>query len=181
MKPRAQPLAPVLAITIALAGCSSVSSFDYRSETSPEADFTKYSTYSWSQPKGNSAEERGVTQATEQMVITAIDTTFEAKGYRWVSSNADMLVNFFASTQEKSQYGSYTASWSYDSSNRGATRETYAVGSLVIDVIDADSDSVVWTGSVSSVLDPTTTQEFRIGRLNEAISGLLARFPSKGD
>ena len=113
--------------------------------------------------------------------MTAVDTTLMDKGYRKTPGAADMLMNFIVTTKQKTDWGSYTETWSYDRSDRGATRDTYTVGTMVLDVVDARSDSVVWTGSVSGMLEPTASEDFRTGRLNEAISGLLKDLPSRSE
>ena len=171
----------VAAIAVVIAGCSSSSSFQYRSQISPEADFTEFSTFGWVQRQGSAESSRGVDEALEEVIMAAVDTTLVEMGYSKATADPDMLMNFVITTVEKTNWGAHVEYASYESSNTGARRQMYRVGTLLVDAIDADSDSIVWSGSAEGVIEQQATVDFRIQRVNEAVRGLLKELPAKAE
>jgi hypothetical protein len=164
-------LAPLLAA--ALCACSSLeTSFDYDTA----ADFSRLSTYTWIETTPGAE----ASSLTLQRVRAAVDEALAARGYRADSQAPDFLVAAHISTEERTQ----VTDWGYTYAPRGAwygARDidvyTYQEGTLILDVVDAASRSLMWRGTASRMVDPSWTPEEREEIVREAVAELLERFP----
>ncbi len=59
--------------------------------------------------------------------------------------------------------------------------DEYEEGSLLLDMIEAETGQLMWRGSARAVISSKLTQEKRTQRINEAIGKLLASFPPPSD
>ena len=168
-------LAAALSIATTLSACSSLdTSFDYDTA----ADFSRLKTYTWIESR--SASEP--TSLTLQRVHTAVDEALAARGYRIDSQAPDFLVASHISTSERTQ----VTDWGYTYAPRGAWYGshdidvyTYQEGTLILDVVDAASRSLLWRGTASRMVDPDWTPEEREKIVREAVDELLQQFPPK--
>lgn len=60
-----------------------------------------------------------------------------------------------------------------------ATQSTINVGSLVIDMYDPSTKQLVWTGSATEAVDPSSKQSKNEERLNKAMEKPLKEFPTE--
>jgi len=58
-----------------------------------------------------------------------------------------------------------------------ATSSTLSVGTLVLDMYDPPSKSLVWKGQATKTLDPSKDANKNQDRLNKAMAKLLKDFP----
>lgn len=89
----------ILALLVVVSACSS--SPDLRSDYDPSADFSKYRTYGF-------VRVPGTDQAQYQTLITqhfknALRVEMDARGYRYVETDPDLLLNFNAILSDKVQ------------------------------------------------------------------------------
>jgi len=135
-------------------------------------NFSNYKTYSWGQLEtGNSL--------WDQRVKNAIDSQFAAKGWTQVPSGGDVVVNAFGKTRREQ---SVHVSWSgFDSHLWGpfgdatATRDTYHVGTLVVEMSDATSNNVIWRGVLSDTLSSRPDKD--TNKLDNGVREMFKHFP----
>ena len=60
-----------------------------------------------------------------------------------------------------------------------ATQSTINVGSLVLDMYDPTTKQLVWTGTATKTIDPSSNQEKNEKNLNKAMQKLLKDYPPK--
>jgi hypothetical protein len=60
-----------------------------------------------------------------------------------------------------------------------ATQSTISIGSLVIDMYDPGTKELVWTGTASKSIDPSSNQQKNQNNLNKAMAKLLKNYPPK--
>ena len=182
---RATPLALAF-----LAACSSVTtSHDF----DPEADFSKLKSYTWwSESKGKpatSADEAGSPLVLDR-VRRAADEHLSAAGFTRVQSNADFLIVARTGSRERtrvtespSRYGGGTSvpgSWGYRYwDNRSVDVYQYEEGSLVLDVVDAKTNKLLWHGVARAVVPDRPKPEEITKLVNEAVAALLKDFPPR--
>jgi hypothetical protein len=173
-----------LLLGIALTACSGIK---YNADYDPAFDFSKFSTYLWADASALGENARGVSGIMEARVINAIDNNLAAKGYRKTTSveDLDFVVNFIATTQEKTDYTTYYSGWGYRGGWYGGTgtSTTYSTewteGTLIVDIFDAASKQLVWRGTAEGTVDPNASPEQREKRIHDAVSKLLERFPAR--
>jgi len=167
-------------------GCAGVRvSQDY----DPETDFSALQRYAW---QTDSQEQNGSPLADnpllQQRIHEAVEQTLAARGFRQVSrSEADFLVRHRYQVRQKvgsenvrtgigiGTGGSGTFG-GIGISTGGGVRE-YSEGTLVIDVVDADTGELLWRGmgsrEVFTHADPRKTTR----AVNETVAKILAQFP----
>jgi hypothetical protein len=118
-------------------------------------------------------------------ILNAISNNLKSKGLT-ESDNPDMLIDLGLKTKEKTDYqstnydigGYYGRRWRVGSSiGTTNTREiNYTEGTLVINLVDAKKDQLLWMGSGTEVVSEKSIQEENI---TAAINKILAGFPPK--
>ncbi len=150
----------------------------------PDADFSAYLTYAW-MPREHSVE----TQLPEHLLIRlqrVSEEVLATKGFEPAPAppQTDFLLTYYLSLDSKLKidYVAYGASspWGYGywggySYGYAQARE-YAEGTLVLDIVDARTHQLVWTGRLEKTIQSANPPGDRVER---AIKKLLKDFPPK--
>ena len=177
----------VLLAILLLAGCAS--SGKLRSDYDPSADFGSYRTYNFMAH----ADEQQYQTFFHQYMVEAITLEMENRGYM-KSDNPDLLVNFNAILQDKTQvrttsappppmYGGYYGdrsgyygAWGGYPYGTETHVSQYTEGTFNIDLIDAKRKQLVWEavgiGRVSDA-DLENLEE----RVKEGVPRFFERYP----
>jgi hypothetical protein len=128
-------------------------------------DFSQVRTFSWKASAGQSLAESD--PFLHQHIINAIEYQLTASGLQEVDSNADVVVTYYGSTE--TNYTLQSDSFGYGFGGYGlggwgaygygmagpvstTTRvSSYDRGTLVVDIVDADDEELVWRGTVSDI------------------------------
>lgn len=162
----------------AFVGCSGIS---YNHDFDPAEDFSHYKTYVWMEKADPSrAQDRGVNELIEKRVAAAVDETLESKGFtKREEPPVDFVVNFMFTTQEKIDFNTYYTGWGYYGWYGGTQVEArqYTQGTLIVDVFDAKTKELAWSGMAQGTVDPSYSPEQRNERIRQAVAGILRPFP----
>jgi hypothetical protein len=170
MRPLATTLAVGLLSTIALA--QSVT-YDFDKAT----DFSKFRSYTW--VRGTNL----VDQLNHQRVVNAIDVQLSAKGLTKVETpgEPDLLVAYHASFDKDLQITGFSSGWGgyrFGGTRSGSARtEELLVGTLVVDVVNAQTKTIVWRGTASREIDVNAKPETRDKNINKAADKLFKNYP----
>jgi hypothetical protein len=165
-------LASILSV-LAAAACSTVTT---SSDYDPEYDFAGLETYTWLE----SPPDTAVGDLATGRVRTAVDEVLAGLGYRVVEAQADLLITFEVSRQDRVRV---TEQDTYGRRRHGTwgTRRVdvyeYQEGTLLLDVIDPETEQLVWRGTATDVLARDRTPEQRMEKTREAVAAMLASFP----
>jgi len=138
------------------------------------ADFSKFKTYTWT---------TGVNQLDDfnnKRVVAAIDSQLAAKGLKKVdaNANADMLVAYHTRFERDVQLTGYSSGWARVGNRNGSARTEEVVnGTLVVDLVDAKSESLLWRGIAQKEIDPKANPDKRDHEVNKAVEKLFKKFP----
>jgi hypothetical protein len=160
----------------------------------PAVDFSTYKTFAWS----NSTDEattksKTATPLVHQRVRESIEATLNTRGFQTVDvAKADMLVTYHLSVAVTGHTSSSVSVGigrsSFGSSGRASIGVSGSVpiggrtvqeGTMVIALIDAKTNSVIWQGSSSRQLSRSPTPEKQQAMINEVVNEILANFPPK--
>jgi hypothetical protein len=172
-----------LAVVILLAvltGCSNLSvNYDYDNNT----DWAKFKTYGWMGGSGGSADPTSAVPQTDlldQRVHNSVDFEMQQRGIT-MGDDPDLLVVYHIGTQEKVQ----VTDWGYNYSDyywgyggRQIDVQQFTEGSVVFDLIDAETNNLVWRGTGTGVVDqsqksPEEMQE----KADKVIHKIMESFP----
>ena len=170
----------VIILLVAVSGCSSLSvNYDY----DQNVEWTKFKTYGWmdvSQHPSDPSSPLGNTPLLEQRIHNSVDYEMEQRGIT-LSDNPDLLVVYHLGTEEKIQvtdwgyrYSDYY--WGYG--GRQIDVYQFTEGSLVIDLVDAETTDLVWRGTGTGVVDQAqkSPEEMQAGA-DEVINKIMKSFP----
>jgi len=171
----------IAAAVLMLAACAKTPDIDY----DKSVDFSNYKTFAW-MPQATLADANNyqMSPLMEQRVREAVNTQLQAQGMSLVDENsADVLLNYHASVDTKIDSDTfnvgYGARWNYWGLgyNTQTTTHEYEVGTLILDVIDRESNQLVWRGAREGRLQKKQSPEQRTKAVNKAVATILSGFP----
>lgn len=174
-------LALVAVLTVGLAGCSSLTvNYDYDTNV----DWAKYKTYAWlgsgGGADGDAAANPMSSGLIDQRIRSSVEWEMEQRQIK-PSDDADCFVVYHTGAQDKIQvtdwgyrYSDYY--WGYG--GRQVDVYQYTEGTLVIDIIDAETKNMVWRGVGQGVIDQTQrTPEEVQERIDGVVNKIMESFP----
>jgi hypothetical protein len=178
-------LKALLAVAALAVGCSSGIQIEH--DFDPSVDFSGYSTFALME---ETQERPRAQQLFEPRVDAAIEAEMAAKGLSQ-NANPDLLVAWDAASEGKKSvsttgstygtgyYGSYGRGWGggYSTTYAHTTVNEWTEGTLVIDVIDAAREQLVFRGSAQAKLNESATPEERTQNINRAVAMILENLP----
>ncbi len=181
-------------IVWSLHGCASHKvGYDY----DRSASFSTYRTYAWMLDEQEKTGDRRVdSSSTDIRVRTAIAAQLRLKGYTAsASGRPDFLVAYYIQVKEgaaaqSQQYFSDGMTGrpfvhSVDTRNPSGMPKTepeapsYMAGTLLVDIIDASSNKLVWRGTASGLVEPNLSSQERDERIRKILRDVLSNFPPK--
>jgi hypothetical protein len=148
-------------------------------------DFSKYKTFALYKPDSISTH---ISQLNQNRIINAIKNEMIKKGFHETSSSPDMLVNMVTVFKDKVDVSSTTNYYGYGGmyrpyywggggvyGNTSYNVREYKDGSLIIDVIDASSNKLIWQGVGNKEIDgPIKDPDTKIP---QAVASIMTSFP----
>lgn len=182
-----------LFVMILAAGC--VSQPTLLTNLDKNADFSAYRTYAYEPHLGT--DRNGYSTLLTEYLKSAIDAEMTARGYEKVASNPDLFIDFNAKTDEKADVVSTPSSGSYVGMGyyggyygyRGGLYSTfptypindvrtvrYRVGTLNVDVVDAQRKQLIWEGLAEGRLSKDQLQNPE-PTIRSVIADLFKQYP----
>jgi len=148
----------------------------FKTDYDRNANFGQYKTYSWVNVKTQD-------QLMVDRIKAAVNGALAAKGWTEVSSGGDASIVAIETTREQQTldtfYNGFGGGWRWGGFGDAiTTTETYAVGSLVIDIFDASTKHLVWRGAASDTLSDKS--EKNIKTLDKSVHKMFEHFPPGG-
>lgn len=176
------------AVALAALGCSTM---QVGTDFDPEVDFAALRTFGIL-PAEHEGEDPRVSPLVDRHIEVAIHRELSTRGYRHVRPGQDLPVDFLVtyhndiSEEEKLERysvgvgmgtGYYGSGWGVGTSWHAPVHvgtRTYLKGTLVIDVISARDEQLIWRGWAADTIDANTDARAKI---DAATAAILERFP----
>ena len=143
-------------------------------ESDQAADFTKYKTFAIRDGQLNSKNPALNSELVKKRIEADIERALSARGLEWTSGPSDLNVRYHFGSARKAELESYPAGW------RGwgtrVVRVPYTEGTLVIDLRDPKTRSLVWRGIASEEKSDGTKIE---GKLDDMVRKAIEKYPPK--
>lgn len=164
-----------------LTGCSSVSvNYDY----DHEADFRSFTSYDWMEaPRvavGDARSAQQMNTLLDQRIRRAVDEQMELKGLKQDTSSPDLIVVYHTGLEDKVNvtdwgytYGSYYWGWG----GRAIDVYQYQEGTLIVDLINAETQMLVWRGWATKTLEENPSPEKTEYNINNIIQRIFSEYP----
>jgi Domain of unknown function (DUF4136) len=138
------------------------------------SDFTKYKTFNLREGRLNSRNPALNSELVKKQIDSDIERDLTARGLTEVNGPADLNVFYHFGSARRTQLQAYPAGW------RGlgtrVVRVPYAEGTLVIDLHDTSTHSLVWRAIASEQKsDPAKIQ----GKLDDMVKKSFKKYPPK--
>jgi hypothetical protein len=149
-----------------------------RTDYDRNANFAQYKTFQW---------ERVSTKdpLNVDRIKNAVNAALSAKGWTQVESGGDVCVMAVQMTQDQQTlntfYDGFGGGWRWRRFGGGGlgeattTTETYKVGTLVVDLFDAKTKTLIWRGSASDTLSNNSTNNIK--NLDKGVEKMFKQFP----
>ena len=180
----------MLALASFLAGCGGGLKVEANSD--PEASFSGWQTYQWAERTEQGKQDKRVyNYVVEGRVKTAVNLVLEEKGFHEDSAatEVDFLVGWHGFLEGQANFSvvnsAYRYGWGWFDPLAGyVSSQTYMNywrdGTLMIDIVDARAEQLVWRGMGTGSLDPDVSLEQRQANMNDAARRILKDFPPGG-
>ncbi len=170
MKRLSLVLAPCLAI---MTSCSTIT---VKHDYDTDIDFAPLKTFSWMVKPARATSKAGL---YDKRIKSAVNSQLEAKGFEKKPINSDFIVAYHVGVKERIN----VQDWGYGYGRRRYYRgrdirvQQYTQGTLILDIVDAQTKQLIWRGTAQGAVDPSASPQERQERLNEAVSKILEKFP----
>src|SRR5258707_10775726 len=138
------------------------------------ANFSQYKTYSWQK-----------VQTKDPLMVDrikdAVNSALAAKGWTQVASGGDVAVVAVEMTQNQQSLNTFYNNfgggrrWGGGFGNSTTTVDNYKVGTLVVDLFDANTKNIVWRGSSSDTLSDKSDKNIK--NLDKGVKKMFEHFP----
>jgi hypothetical protein len=167
-----------LFVSLGIAMLFATSSFAQQVKTDYDrnADFNRYKTYSWERVQTQD-------QLWVDRIKEAVNTALTAKGWTPVESGGDVAIVAIEMTKNQQTlntfYDSFGGGWGW---RRGGafgdattTVDNYKIGTLVVDLFDARTKTLLWRGSSSDTLSDKSDKNIK--NLDKGVQKMFDHFP----
>jgi hypothetical protein len=171
--------------------CMGCATFSVNYDFDPEADFARIKTYDWSPIP----EKAKMDELALKHIKFDVNKQLQAKGLSMSPEKPDILIAVHGGKEKRVdvqewgyQYGDYNyihtgpfpgrfvpqpAPREYYEYRSGLDTYEYEVGTLVLDIVDANKKTLIWRGTATGVVDPDKPSE----QINEIVSKMFDNFP----
>jgi len=163
-----------------------------------DTHFSRYKTYHWVQPAYSGPEQvQFPNQLMEERVTGFIDKALAARGLKRVTNGADLLINYRINVTEQPVVSTFYSGpgpgwgWGWASGwgsgwGPGAgwgsgvattTLQTYYEGTLVINMVDAKENQLVFQGTSTQAVSSRPQKNTK--KLAKAVDEVFEKFPPR--
>src|ERR1700722_874508 len=168
----------IASVGIALFFATATFAQQVKTDYDRNANFSRYKTYSWE--KVQTGDQLWVDRIKE-----AVNTALTAKGLTPVASGGDIAIVAIEMTKNQQTlntfYDGFGGGWGWRWGGLGGvgeattTTDNYQVGTLVVDLFDANSKTLLWRGSASDTLSDKADKNIK--NLDKGVQKMFDHFP----
>jgi Domain of unknown function (DUF4136) len=148
--------------------------------------FSSYKTYSWGDSAdGTSRDSLFPNQLMRERVAAYIEEALAARGYKRVPSGGDLVISYRIDVTQEPVYTTFSNGfgpawgwdngWGWGSGFSTTTVQSYYEGTVVIDMVDANHQKLVFQGASSQ--DISSRPEKNTKRLCKAVQEIFEKYP----
>jgi hypothetical protein len=163
-----------MVVTLLVVTAGTLAAQDVRYNFMPGADFSKYRTYKWVNT-GDAHPD----QIMDAQIKQAVDSQLASKGMTKTDDDkADLYIGYQTTVNQERQWDAW-GSRAFGMGTGSWTSSTISVGTFVLDMYDPGTKQLVWTGSATKTIDPSSNHEKNMKNLDKSMAKLLKNYPPK--
>jgi Domain of unknown function (DUF4136) len=176
MKTTMARLAPLVLLALLIACATSAFSQDVTVDYDHHANFERYHTYSWKMVKMPDP-------LWDPRVQDAVNQELQKKGWQMVPSGGDVVLSAIGTTQTQTRLETFYTGpdwggWGWGGFGTATTTpEQYQVGTLVIDMFEANTKKLIWRGVAQGTVATKPSKNEK--KLEKAAEKMFKNFPPK--
>jgi len=161
-----------IGVTLLLASASFAQ--QVKTDYDRSTDFSHYKTYSWE--KVQTSDPLWVDRIKE-----AVNSALATKGLTPVASGGDIAIVAIEMTKNQQTlntfYDGFGGGWRWGGGfgNATTTVDNYKVGTLIVDLFDANSKQIIWRGSSSDTLSDKSDKNIK--NLDKGVQKMFDHYP----
>jgi len=135
--------------------------------------FAQYHTYAWAGNNANQVKDSILAQVAHQ----DLDTALQGKGFKLVqeSENPDLIVTANGGMKEQTSYSAWGMR-GIGGGMGGITPEQNVSGTLIVDLYDAKSQSLIWRGIAQNALSNNGSKNQQM--VGKAVQKMFKQWPA---
>jgi hypothetical protein len=175
-------------ITLLLSSCSGIKVISDYDKTIDFNQFETFEYYGWAEES-----DKILNRFDRERIEQAFGDEFAARNLKYVDEGGDLVVVLFIVVEQKTQqsastthhggggyYGGYYGhgpgyGWGPSYSTTTVSEYDYQVGTLVCDVFDAKSKTLIWEGIGTKTVDENPNN--RDKNIPKAVKAIMAQYP----
>lgn len=172
--------AALAVLAIAAAGCATTMTVSSHVESG--LDVSHYRTYDWGPadalPTGDPRLDKS--PFFQDHMQGAVEKALAGKGFeRAASAGPDLLIHYHANIARRFDVNTVDRRYGYCSNNGcGTGVSEYEAGTLVLDIVDARTNRVIWRGWAQDSIERALGDPDRMAeQIDEAVSRMMVMFP----
>lgn len=138
-------------------------------------DFSRFATYGW--VHGTPVPD----DLNDRRIVSAIEAQLAAKGLRPAQEKPDVLVTYHVVFGRDLQINATSSDWGsrrWGTNRIGSARvEELLTGTLVVELLDARTETGVWRAIASKEIDAKASPEKRTKNIDRAVEKLFSKYP----
>lgn len=154
------------------------------------ANFGKYKTFAWGEAHVNVDNPVYDSDLIDKNIKQTVEQEFAKHGIRVDNKNPDFIVSYHTYTKDKKQrtmqpyyyhpyffpyrFYPYGWGWGMPYGYFGGAPYVYTEGTLIVDVVDAKTQDVVWRGTVSGNVDDVKKLQKQIAK---GVRAIVKKYP----
>ena len=166
--------------TLASCAPSIAVKYDY----DPKVNVRQFSTYRIEADRQRNADPIVGSNLNQRRIADALDLSLKGRGYKPVTQGeADLVVRFFTDARDKQQIQSNNtmSPWGWGYGGWGMPNQVYSrqyeENRVVINVIDARTNDIVWQGWATGQMNSRNKERDRDQAYRETVTSIMKNFP----
>jgi hypothetical protein len=167
-----------LVMALVGAGCATMNASYHLDPTAP---FDQYVTYKWGPPDNLPVGDPRLDNNPffVDYLQGAVEKQLAGKGYVFDAVDADLLIHFHASVNQKVDVYQTDKNYGYCYGNCEPQVVDFELGTLMVDVVDARTSKVVWRGWAQDAMNGIIDHQDKLEKkTEEGVTLMMANFPT---
>ena len=148
--------------------------------------FSCYKTYRWVQsPDAPSSQAQFPNQLMQERIARSVDEALAARGLQRVTTGGDLLISYQFQVTRQPQYFTFSDGWGpgwdwgwgWGNGFAVTTAEDILQGTLVLDMVDANQQQLVFQGTSTQAISSRPEKNSR--KLIKAVNEIFQRYPPR--
>ncbi len=164
-----------------LAGVSSCTSLNVRSDYDRQANFRRYTTYTIDNPPAAGHDPIIGSELNRRRIMESLDAEMQSRGYVRNDADADLVVRFQADSKDRQQIQSNNLNpmWGWWNQPNTISSRTYEENRIIVGVWDAQSKQMVWQGWASGQFTAQRKERNMDVAIREAVYRIMEKYPRR--